>query len=53
VRSRLARAGKDATQPLAGFVHRGVGFIDDADPEHEAVIDTVVPSQCGAYAGGP
>jgi len=49
----LVRAGKDAAQPIAGFVHRDPGFVDNADPEHEAVIDTVVTSQCGGYAGGP
>jgi hypothetical protein len=49
---RLVGAGKDAPQPFARLGHRGAGFIDDADPEHEAVIDTVITSQCGGYAGG-
>ena len=44
---QLVGAGKDAPQPFARLGHRGAGFIDDADPEHEAVIDTVVTSQCG------
>ena len=42
VRTPLARTGKDAAQPVAGFVHRGAGFVDDADPEDEAVIDAVI-----------
>ena len=50
---RLARTGKDALQPFASFVHRDPGFVDDADPEHEAVIDAVISSQCGGHAGGP
>ena len=45
VRTPLARTGKDAAQPVAGFVHRGAGFVDDADPEHEAVIDAVIASK--------
>jgi hypothetical protein len=49
---RLARTGKDAAQPFAGFAHCDPGFVDDADPEHEAVIDAVITSQCGGYAGG-
>ena len=42
IHGRLARAGKDAAQPFAGFVHRGAGFSDDPNPEHEAVIDTEI-----------
>jgi hypothetical protein len=38
----LASAGKDAAQPFASFVHRGPGFVDDADPEHKAMIDAVI-----------
>ena len=49
---RLARAGKDAAQPFAGFVHRGARFVDDADPEHKAVIDTKITSRSSGYAGG-
>src|SRR5713101_1789580 len=40
-----SRTGKDAAQPVAGFVHREGGFVDDADPEHEAVIDAVIASK--------
>ena len=40
-----AWAGKDVTQPFAGFVHRGARPVDDADPEHEAMIDAVVARQ--------
>ena len=50
---RLVRTGKDTAQPFTGFVHRDPGFVDDADPEHEAVIDTVITSQRGGYTGGP
>ena len=36
------RARGRAAQLLAGLAHRGARLIDDADPEHEAVIDTVI-----------
>src|SRR6516225_3097268 len=36
----------NAAQLFAGFAHRGARLIDDADPEPEAVIDTVKGRQC-------
>src|SRR5438067_471019 len=50
---RIARLGKRAAQPFAGLVHRGAGFIDNADPKHEAVIDAVIAGQGRGYAGRP
>src|SRR5215469_17476452 len=44
-RTATARRGR-AAQLFAGFAHRGARLIDDADPEHEAVIDTVRGRQC-------
>ena len=44
--ARTATARGRAAQPFAGFAHRGARLIDDADPEHEAVIDTVRGRQC-------
>jgi hypothetical protein len=52
VEVRLVSVGKDAAQPFAGLAHRHPGFVDDADPEHEAVIDAVITTRCGGYAGG-
>ena len=50
-RQRLVSVGKDAAEPFTGLTHRHPGFVDDADPEHEAVIDPVITTQCGGYAG--
>src|SRR5215472_19175908 len=44
-RTATARRGR-AAQLFAGFAHRGARLIDDADPEHDAVIDTVKGRQC-------
>src|SRR5215471_7606184 len=44
-RTATARRGR-AAQLFAGFAHRGTRLIDDADPEHDAVIDTVKGRQC-------
>ena len=49
---RLVSVGKDAAEPFAGLAHGHPGFVDDADPEHEAVIDAVITTQCSGYAGG-
>ena len=49
---RLVTVGKDAAEPFAGLAHGHPGFVDDADPEHEAVIDAVMTTQCSGYAGG-
>src|SRR5215472_12063380 len=44
--ARTASARGRAAQLFAGFAHRGARLIDDADPEHDAVIDTVRGRQC-------
>ena len=53
IAARSACVDEDATQPVAGFVHRGAGFIDNADPEHETVIDAVVTREVRRDTGCP
>ena len=49
----VSNVGRHACTVAAGDASRQVRLINDADPEQEAVIDTLITRQRGGYAGCP
>src|SRR4051794_28797179 len=49
-RPPLSRAGEGVAQPSAGFAHCSASLVDDANPEHEPVIDPVIAGHGRGYA---